>query len=154
MTEVKTQAISAFGFKVEIAPDSTGSPGAYTEVGEMQDDDLDIPEDSAVAIRFRTNQSPGGYEETVMSKAKSLAEVTLSMNLVPSITIQSTLQGYFQNRTLCWVKVTAQDSSFVTIFKAYITKRKFEMKGANVYRAMLTFTPTGAPQTGSTFLGA
>lgn len=154
MTEVITQAVSSYGFKIEVAPDSAGSPGAYVELGEMRDDDLDIPEDSAAAIRFRTNQSPGGYKETVMSKAKELAEFTLNVNFVPGITLQSTILGYFRNRTLAWVKITNSAATMVFVCKVYCTKRKFEFKGEEVDRAMLTFTPTGGPQTGSTFLGA
>jgi hypothetical protein len=154
MTEVATQAVSAYGFRVDIAPDSGGTPGAYVELGEIRDDDLDVPEDSAVAIRFRTNQSPSGYTETVMSKAKELAEFSLSVNFVPGITLQSTVLGYFRNRTLCWVKITNAAATMVFITKAYCTKRKFEFKGEEVDRATLTFTPNGGPQTGSTFLGA
>ena len=151
MTEVATQAVSAYGYKVEIAPDSAGVAGAYVELGEMRDDDLDIPEDSAVAIRFRTNQSPSGYKETVMSKAKELAEFTLNVNFVPGITIQSTVLGYFKTRALTWVKITNSAATMVFICKAYCTKRKYELKGEEVDRATLTFTPTGGAQTGSTF---
>ena len=154
MTEVATQAVSAYGFKFEIAPDSGGAAGAYVEVGEIRDDDLDVPEDSAVAIRFRHNQAPGGYKETVMSKAKELAEFTLNVNFVPGITIQSTVMGYFKNRTLAWIKITNSAATFVFICRGYTTKRKFELKGEEVDRATLTFTPHGGPQTGSTFLGA
>lgn len=154
MTEVATQAASSFGFKFEIAADSGGSPGSYTEVGEIRDDDLDIPEDSAVMVKFRQNQSPSGYKEAVMTKAKELGEFTLNVNFVPGITIQSTVLGYFKNRTLAWVKITNAAATMVFICKAYCSKRKFEFKGEEVDRAMLTFTPTGGPQTGSTYVGA
>jgi len=151
MTEVKTQAVSAYGFRVDIAPAPAGVIGTYVEVGELQDDDLNIPEDSAVPIRFRTNQSPGGYTETVMSTAKELSEVTMGINLVPGIALQSTLQGYYQNESLIAVKVTNHAATFVVEFLAYITKRTFELKGGNVERCTLTFTPSGGPQTGSTY---
>lgn len=154
MTEVATQAASAYGFRVDIAPITAGVVGAYVELGEIRDDDLDIPEDSATAVRFRTNQSPGGYTETVMSQAKELGEFTMNVNFVPGITLQSTVMGYFKDRTLCSVKITNSAATFVFICKANCTKRKFELKGQEVDRAMLTFTPSGGPQTGSTFLGA
>jgi len=153
MTEVVTQAVSAYGFKVEIAPDASGSPGAYVEVGEVRDDDLDVPEDSAVAIKFRTNQSPGGYEEVVMSKAKDLADFTLNVNFVPGISVQSNTIGYFRTRSLLWIRITNAAATMVFICKAYVTKRKFVYKGQDVDRATLTFSPTGGPQTGSTFMG-
>jgi hypothetical protein len=154
MTEVATQAVSAYGFRVDIAPDAAGSPGAYVELGEIRDDDLDIPEDSASVMRFRTNQSPSGYTEAVMSRAKELAEFTINVNFVPGITLQSTVLGYFKNRTQAWIKITNAATTMVFICKVYCTKRKFEFKGTEVDRAMLTFTPNGGPQAGSTFLGA
>lgn len=150
MTENKTTAVSATGFKFEVAPDSSGSAGTYVELGEIRDDDLELPEDSTEIIRFRTNQSPGKYTESVPG-GKTLGEGTVSMNFVPGNAGQVLMEGYFTNRTKVWFKFTNAAATFVTIFQAYVSKRPHMFKGGDVDRVTYTFTPTGGPQTGSTF---
>lgn len=153
MAEVATQAVSAAGFKFEVAVDSgsgTAPTLPYLELGEIREDDLDLPEDSRVVIAFRTNRSPGKYTERVLGP-KDLGETTVSMNFVVGNPGHVILENAFTNGTLLWFKFTNGVGNYATVYKGYVSKRPKMFKGADTDRVTYTLSPSGGPQSGSTF---
>lgn len=145
-TQSATQARTSHGFKVEISADGT----TYTEIGGIPDDGLTIPTETNDFHEFTHNSSPGGKQESIPKGTGKVGQLKFKLAANPNISVQATLNGYFDNRTKFWTKVTNPDGDLAFVVPGYVAERVFSL-GNDPQMLDVTIQPSGALATGSTY---
>lgn len=111
----RTAAISGKGTTLSIAPDSAGSAGSYTDVGEVIEISQPAVNSDLVDATHFTSDSDFG--DTISTGWKKGDDVPFKINYVKAQA--STLYGAVG--TYSWFKITLPDGS-TYVFPGYLTK--------------------------------
>jgi predicted secreted protein len=117
--------------------------GALTTVVDLID--CSFPEQKKILADATTHDSTGGYREWIATGVRELSEATATVIWDDAQATHAQFLTSFAADTAVNMSIQDPDGQEVIAFAAHITgiKRIDEMEG--LYKAEITFQPTGAP---------